>query len=54
MVAGFDFCFSFPAWFLREVGAETAPDFWSITVAERGEQWLRPRKRRPALLGQAA
>ena len=39
LVVGFDFCFSFPAWFLREVGAQTAPAFWQI-VAERGEQWL--------------
>ena len=38
-VVGFDFCFSFPAWFLREVGATTGPEFWQI-VAERGEQWL--------------
>ncbi len=39
LVVGFDFCFSFPAWFLREVGADSAPDFWD-TVARRGEQWL--------------
>ena len=39
LVVGFDFCFSFPAWFLREVGASTAPAFWQI-VADRGEQWL--------------
>ncbi len=39
LVVGFDFCFSFPAWFVQEAGAESAPDFWHI-VAERGEQWL--------------
>lgn len=39
LVVGFDFCFSFPAWFLHEVGAKNAPDFWRI-VTERGEQWL--------------
>ncbi|MGI4758769.1 MAG: hypothetical protein ACRYGF_18210 [Janthinobacterium lividum] len=39
LVVGFDFCFSFPAWFLHEVGAESAPEFWHI-VSERGERWL--------------
>jgi hypothetical protein len=39
LVVGFDFCFSFPSWFLREVGAKTAPEFWEI-VAARGEDWL--------------
>ncbi|MEZ2347194.1 hypothetical protein [Terriglobus sp. RCC_193] len=39
MVVGFDFCFSFPAWFLREVGVTTAPEFWHV-VAEHGERWL--------------
>jgi hypothetical protein len=39
LVVGFDFCFSFPAWFLREVGAASAVDFWKI-VAEHGETWL--------------
>jgi hypothetical protein len=39
LVVGFDFCFSFPAWFLRELGAATAPDFWGV-VSNRGEQWL--------------
>lgn len=39
LVVGFDFCFSFPAWFLQEMGAKNAPDFWRI-VTERGEQWL--------------
>jgi hypothetical protein len=39
LVVGFDFCFSFPAWFLREVGVASAPEFWKI-VAEHGERWL--------------
>ena len=39
LVVGFDFCFSFPAWFVREAGACTAPAFWQI-VSDRGEQWL--------------
>jgi hypothetical protein len=39
LVVGLDFCFSFPAWFVREMGAETAPDFWRA-VAEHGERWL--------------
>lgn len=39
MVVGFDFCFSFPAWFLREVDVRSAPKFWDV-VAEHGERWL--------------
>jgi hypothetical protein len=39
MVVGVDFCFSYPAWFLREHGARSAPELWKI-VAERGEHWL--------------
>ncbi len=39
LVVGFDFCFSFPAWFVEEVGANSAPDFWA-KVAEHGERWL--------------
>jgi hypothetical protein len=39
MVVGVDFCFSYPAWFVREHGARTAPAFWKI-VAEHGERWL--------------
>jgi len=41
MVVGFDFCFSFPAWFVgEEHGARTAPEFWRKVVAEHGEHWL--------------
>lgn len=40
MVVGFDFCFSFPAWFVRECGATTAPEFWELVAATHGERWL--------------
>lgn len=39
-VAGFDFSFSLPAWFLDAHGCRTAEDGWRL-VAERGEEWLR-------------
>lgn len=42
MVVGFDFCFSFPAWFVRdEHGVGSAPEFWR-RVVEDGfvERWL--------------
>ena len=39
LVVGFDFCFSFPAWFLREVGVSSGPAFWKA-VEEHGERWL--------------
>jgi hypothetical protein len=39
MVVGVDFCFSYPEWFVREVGAETVQEFWRI-VSEQGETWL--------------
>jgi hypothetical protein len=41
LIVGFDFCFSFPAWFVREAGVSSAPDFWK-TVATHGETWLSP------------
>ncbi len=42
MVVGFDFCFSFPAWFVRdEHGAANAPEFWERVVGKgHGERWL--------------
>jgi hypothetical protein len=42
MVVGFDFCFSFPAWFVRdEHGMGSAPEFWRRVVEEgHGERWL--------------
>jgi hypothetical protein len=42
MVVGFDFCFSFPAWFVRdEHGVASGPEFWRRVVEEgHGERWL--------------
>ena len=40
MVVGLDFCFSFPAWFVRECGAGTAVEFWELAAGGMGEQWL--------------
>jgi hypothetical protein len=41
MVVGFDFCFSFPEWFVRgEMGCEDAPAFWDLVTREHGERWL--------------
>jgi hypothetical protein len=61
MVVGVDFCFSYPAWFVREHGATSAPEFWKVAAA-RGEHWLsrecsdvrfwgRPRKKPPEFCG---
>ncbi len=42
MVVGFDFCFSFPAWFVRdEHGCLNAPAFWRRVVDDgHAERWL--------------
>ena len=42
MVVGFDFCFSFPAWFVRdEHESKHAPAFWyRIVHGGYGERWL--------------
>lgn len=42
MVVGFDFCFSYPAWFVRdEHGASSGPEFWKRVVEDgHGERWL--------------
>jgi hypothetical protein len=41
MVVGLDFCFSFPAWFVRgELGCEDGPAFWELVAGGLGEQWL--------------
>ena len=41
MVVGFDFCFSFPAWFVREeLGCADAPAFWELAAGGLCEQWL--------------
>lgn len=56
LVVGLDFAFSFPAWFLGELGVASAPEAWDL-VAREGETWLercdppfwgRPGKLRPA------
>jgi len=40
MVVGFDFSFSYPAWFLREMGIGSAPEFWRVVADGQGERWL--------------
>jgi hypothetical protein len=40
MVVGFDFSFSYPAWFLRELGIGSAPEFWRVVADGQGERWL--------------
>jgi len=42
MVVGFDFCFSYPAWFVRdEHKSPNAPAFWQRVVSEgHAERWL--------------
>lgn len=40
MVVGFDFTFSYPAWFLRELGIGSATEFWRLVADGQGEKWL--------------
>jgi hypothetical protein len=40
MVVGFDFSFSFPVWFLRELGIGSALEFWRVVADGQGEAWL--------------
>ena len=41
MVVGLDFCFSFPAWFVRgEMGCADGPAFWELVADGMGERWL--------------
>ncbi len=40
MVVGIDCCFSFPAWFLLELGCDDVFSFWRTAVDGKGEQWL--------------
>ena len=40
MVVGFDFTFSYPAWFLGELGIGSAPEFWQLVAEGQGEKWL--------------
>ena len=55
VAVGLDFAFSLPAWFVEEVGANSAPELWAH-VERQGEAWLaacaapfwgRPGRRRP-------
>ncbi len=41
VVAGFDFSFSVPEWFARELGCETMEHVWAA-AARHGETWLTP------------
>jgi hypothetical protein len=56
VVVGVDFAFSFPWWFLCQLGVRTGPELWAH-VAQHGEGWLsaceppfwgRPGRARPA------
>ena len=40
MVVGFDFSFSYPAWFLAEHNIASAPEFWQHVAGGHGERWL--------------
>jgi hypothetical protein len=40
LVVGLDFAFSFPAWWLRELGCNSATELWQRAAAE-GERWLK-------------
>jgi hypothetical protein len=57
LVAGLDFAFSYPAWYVREQGCPSAEAFWQHLANGQGEQWLsqcegpfwgRPGKRCPS------
>jgi hypothetical protein len=57
LVAGLDFAFSMPAWFLRKLGVRSGPELWARACVD-GERWLaaceppfwgRPGRRRPEL-----
>lgn len=39
VLAGLDFGFSFPAWYVRQLGCATAPELWRL-AGEEGESWL--------------
>lgn len=56
LIAGFDFSFSLPGWFVETVGATDGPGLW-LAAERHGEQWLdacdppfwgRPGCRKPA------
>jgi hypothetical protein len=59
LVAGFDFAYSFPAWFLEDHGFKSVRKLWAAAELH-GEEWLaactppfwgRPGKRKPDLAG---
>lgn len=39
LIVGFDFAFSFPAWFVERQGASSAPHFWPI-ARRRQAEWI--------------
>ncbi len=40
MVVGIDCCFSYPAWFVRELGCGGLFSFWRLVAEGKGEEWL--------------
>ena len=40
LVVGIDCCFSYPAWFLRELGCPDMFRFWRLVASGKGEDWL--------------
>ena len=40
MVVGIDCCFSYPAWFLRDLGCADLFSFWRLVASGKGEEWL--------------
>lgn len=63
MVVGFDFIFSYPAWFLAEHNLKSAPDLWKHVADGQGERWLhldckddrfwgKPKKKPPEFCGE--
>jgi len=45
IVVGIDCCFSFPAWFLEELGCGDVFSFWRLAASGTGEDWLTRHKR---------
>lgn len=41
MVVSIDACFSFPAWFLAEMGCVTVFDFWRLAAGGHADKWLK-------------
>jgi hypothetical protein len=40
MAIGIDCCFSYPAWFLRELGCKDMLSFWRLVAGGKGVDWL--------------